>query len=222
MKKENIGIIYKATFPNGKCYIGQTIKNLNSRKSSHFGNMNREHVVFHNAINKHGRDCIEWEIIDTAFSIEELNDKEKHWINFFNSYVHAENSNGYNMTLGGNSTLGWIPSEETKRKISSSHVGIHSGDKNFQYGKTGELSTWWGRKHTEEEKQKISLANKGKLVSQETREKISSANKGKRKGIPNTPEQKAKISISKMGHSVSLETRNKISETKRKNSLNKK
>ena len=38
---------------------------------------------------------------------------EKEYIKKYNSY----GENGYNMTYGGEGTLGWIPSEETKRKI---------------------------------------------------------------------------------------------------------
>jgi hypothetical protein len=158
-----------------------------------------------------------WEIIDTGESISELNKKEIYWIKFYNTYIHAENSNGYNMTLGGNSTLGWIPSEKTRNKIGVANKERMSGSKNHQYGKTGEQSTWFGRKHSQEEKDKISNANKGKVFSQTTKDKISKANKGKRKGIPNTEEQKRKISSSKMGYVVTEETKRKISETKRKN-----
>lgn len=162
MKKEYFGIIYKATFSNGKCYIGQTTRGLSSRKRDHITSAGTENVAFHNAINKYGKEDLVWEVIDTANSIEELNEKEFFWIDYYNSYTHLENSNGYNMTLGGNSTLGWIPTDETKEKISKANTGNFAGEKNNQYGKTGELSTWWGRKHTEEEKRKISESNKGK------------------------------------------------------------
>jgi len=214
-KKTNcLGIIYKATFSNGKCYIGQTTRSLDARKRDHISSKNKENVVFHNAINKYGENDIIWEIIDISDSITELNEKEMYWIKFYNSYIHFENSNGYNMTLGGESTLGWIPTEETKLKIGKSNKGRLSGDKNHQYGKKGELSQWWNRKHTQEEKDKISLANKNKIFSKETREKISLANKGKTKGIPKSEEHKKKISQSKLNHEVSNKTREKISNTK--------
>lgn len=219
MKDNYFGIIYKVIFPNGKCYIGQTTRGLSNRKKEHIKNK-KENVVFHNAIHKYGESNISWEIIDIGNSIEELNEKEIYWIEFYKSYVHRDKSNGYNMTLGGESTLGWIPSEETRKKISNSNKGLLSGEKNYQYGKTKELSQWWGRKHTDEEKLKISKANKGKIVSKETREKISQSNKGKTKGIPKTKEQRQKISLSKMGHEVSKETRIKISETKKEKNKN--
>ena len=48
----------------------------------------------------------------------------------------------------------------------------YSGNKNPNYGKTGELSAWFGKKHTEETKAKISLGNKNKIVSEETKLKM--------------------------------------------------
>jgi group I intron endonuclease len=214
---EHFGIIYKATFSNGKCYIGQTVASLNTRVQSHIKAIKsgRENQVFHRAIIKYGEDDITWEIIDYADSIEELNEKEIYWIKFYNSYVHFENSNGYNMTLGGNSTIGWIPSEETKKKISEANKGKLAGDKNPQYGKTGKDSQWWQRKHTEEEKIKISIANKGRVFTEKHRRNISNSNKGKRKGIPNTEEHNRKISESKKGHEVTEKTKKKLSEANR-------
>lgn len=203
--KKFFGIIYKATFENGKCYIGQTTKTLKTRRSAHITNNHRKNVCFRRAIDKYGKDSISWEIIDTASSIEELNEKEQYWIEYYNSYINSENSNGYNMTLGGSSTLGWIPSQKTKENISKSLKGKFAGNKSPQYGKTGELSTWWGRKHTEEEKRKIAEGNK-KPKSEDTKRKISASLKGKppwNKGIPRTSEEKRKISEAKIGKKLS-------------------
>lgn len=207
MGKDYFGIIYKATFPNGKCYIGQTTKSLNIRKNSHLNDKLRKNVAFCNAMDKYGKESIVWEVIDHASTMEELNEKEKYWIKFFNSYINTENSNGYNMTLGGNSTVGWVPSAETRKKISESQKGKYDGDKNPQYGKTGALSTWWGRKHTEEEKIKMSNANK-KPKSDETKRKISNSHIGKvpwNKGIPRTENEKRNISLSLVGRKLSQE-----------------
>lgn len=178
--KKSFGIIYKAEFKNGKVYIGQTTRTLKQRKSNHLNATKKENVVFHNAILKYGKENITWSIIDRAESLDELNEKEKYWISYYNSYIHLKNSNGYNMTLGGNSTLGWKPSEETKKKIGEANRKRMQGENNHQYGKRGELSTWWGRKHTKEEKKKIGDANRGKVVSEETKKKISEANSGEK------------------------------------------
>lgn len=42
-----------------------------------------------------------------------------------------------------------------------------SGDKNPNYGNTGELSCWFGKTHTEETKQKMSDAQKGRIFTDE-------------------------------------------------------
>ena len=103
------GIIYKATFPNGKVYIGQTTKDLEMRKKRHYAQMKssikdkKDDSVLMRAFKKYGFEKVKWEIIDTAFTKEELNQKEIYWINFYKSYIKFENSNGYNSTLGGDS-----------------------------------------------------------------------------------------------------------------------
>ena len=73
-----MGIIYKANFPNGKCYIGQTKNELNTRIIQHKSDSkyNTTNIPFYNAIKKYGFDNIVWEIIDEAESPEELDAKD--------------------------------------------------------------------------------------------------------------------------------------------------
>jgi hypothetical protein len=99
-----------------------------------------------------------------------------------------------NLTNGGDGTSGWVPSEESRRKMSEANKGKN----NPNYGKS--LS--------EETKRKMSEANKGKnnpnygkSLSEETRRKLSEANKGK-----NNPNY---------GKTRSEETRRKISEARK-------
>lgn len=51
--------------------------------------------------------------------------------------------------------------EEVNEKISMSLIGKFAGEANPNYGKTGELSSWWGKNHTEETKQKQREAHIG-------------------------------------------------------------
>lgn len=73
-----------------------------------------------------------------------------------------------NKTIGGEGSTG--------------HIGLR-GEKSLRFGKP---STFQGRKHTEEAKKKVSIANKGKqprlgaTLSEESKEKISKAKKGKK------------------------------------------
>lgn len=102
-------IIYKCTFPDGKMYIGQTNRDLNSRMSEHFRNASNPKSKkfgspFCKAIRAVGPVNTKWEIIDHAESQEELNKKEKYWISYYNTDIHHPNSNGYNQSEGGE---GW-------------------------------------------------------------------------------------------------------------------
>jgi hypothetical protein len=99
----------------------------------------------------------------------------------------------HNRTDGGEGTSGI--SEETRKKLSELRVG----EKNPNYGK--EIS--------EEQKQKISEANKGKIHSKEHREKIKEATKGQTR----SEETKRKMSEAKKGKPRSEQSRLKQSET---------
>lgn len=109
-------IIYKATNTvNNKIYIGQTINTLNYRMKQHFRETkrpNRPNTYFHNAINKYGEDTFVFEEIDSAETQEELDEKERYWISYYESNNKAK---GYNLDEGGRS--GGCKSEETKKKI---------------------------------------------------------------------------------------------------------
>lgn len=111
-------IVYKATnLVNGKVYIGQTVNSLEYRKDQHFRETRsdkRKNTYFHNAIEKYGENNFEFEVIDTAKTIEELNEKEIYWIE---AYGSTQKENGYNLDSGGTNCL---KSSTTKQKISES------------------------------------------------------------------------------------------------------
>ena len=127
-------IIYKITnLINNKCYIGQTIKTLNTRKLQHINTSKRNIEVSHHlysSFNKYGIDNFIFEEIDTANTIDELNKKESYWI----EYYQSTNPNlGYNLKGGGaNQYL----TMEVKLKIGNSQ----KGEKNHMFGKIGALN----------------------------------------------------------------------------------
>ena len=125
------GIIYLATFPNEKMYVGQTTWDLEHRKNQHKSEADRgEGSTFHKAINKYGFDSIKWEIIDTAENQEDLNNKEKHYIKAYRTYTRYKNSRGYNRTLGSEGVRGLAHSKEVRVKISRALKGKHKGASN--------------------------------------------------------------------------------------------
>ena len=97
------GIVYKATSPSEKVYIGITITTLKERKRIYLRSVkNGSEIPFHNAIRKYKMKNIKWGIIDKADTVWELCELEiKYYIEEHDSY-----NNGYNLTLGGEGTFG--------------------------------------------------------------------------------------------------------------------
>jgi hypothetical protein len=69
-----------------------------------------------------------------------------------------------------------------------------------------------GQLHSEETKQKISIKNKGRKLSNEAKQKIGNASRG-RVGYRHTEEAKQKISVANSGSVRSEETRKRMSES---------
>lgn len=107
--EEIYGIVYCATNKiNNKKYIGQTVRELERRKQEHISNAKSNgKYAFHYALRNYGEENFEWGIIDTANNIEELDEKERYWIKFYNTYLDG----GYNMALGGQCNLSDNPEE---------------------------------------------------------------------------------------------------------------
>jgi group I intron endonuclease len=86
---------------NGKVYIGQA-RDILLRWQEHRDNYlyKRYNYCLYMAFEKYGIENFEFSVIELC-SEEELNDKEKHWIQHFHSYLGDKNCNGYNMTTGG-------------------------------------------------------------------------------------------------------------------------
>lgn len=93
------GFIYKITNKvNGKIYIGQTIQKIKNRFYQHCAKSTSEEVLkmsIHKAILKYGKHNFTIEVIE-EINQEDLNERERHWIQFYNSYEE-----GYNETKGG-------------------------------------------------------------------------------------------------------------------------
>ena len=112
--------IYKITNKiNNKIYIGQTTKTIEQRFEKHWKEAlyqaegNRPENYFHNALLKYGKENFYIELLEECSSLEQLNDREIYWIDFYNSTNHDI---GYNLMPGGKSG---VKSEETKQKISA-------------------------------------------------------------------------------------------------------
>ena len=117
MSRRAVGIIYKVTNKlNGKIYVGQTTKSLKRRIASHY--WDHHETRFAHALKKYSRDSFDWEVIDSAESIAELNTMETFWISHFDS---TNPEKGYNINPTADGT-GPRP-QEVKDKISKTRMG---------------------------------------------------------------------------------------------------
>lgn len=175
------GFIYCITcLTNGKMYIGQTSKTIEERFQSHIHKAEiGKNYALYRAIRKYGPEnfTIEEVMFVEAPTKEELKQKldylERRFIARYDTLRH-----GYNMTIGGDGSIGLSWSKESRKKLGKSLKG---------------------RKFTEEHRKKISEAKRGKKrppLSDEWKRKIGESCKGHRapyKGVKLTEERKEKL-----------------------------
>ena len=103
MEQEIISGIYCITNKiNNKKYIGQS-KNIYKRWKQHKNKIkSNDNNYLYNAIRLYGLENFSFEIIEEC-SIDELNEREIYYINYFDSY-----NNGYNSTYGGDGSSGFF------------------------------------------------------------------------------------------------------------------
>ena len=150
---------------NGKRYIGQSV-NIPNRWRQHKNELNNNthfNDYLQKSWNKYGENNFCFDVLEYC-DINQLDNLEVYYIDL---YETLDRDKGYNLTSGGsdnkiysdetrtklsNSLKGHKVSLESRIKISKNHADV-SGDKNGMYG----------RHHSEEAKQKVSQANKGRI-----------------------------------------------------------
>ncbi len=145
---------------NQKRYVGQTSFELQSRLQTHkYEALQRNSpYYFHKAIRKYGWDNFNLRAVINLNSKAEMDELEM----FLIEEMHTYNPCGYNMTMGGEGSLGWNPSAETRNKMRLKKIGskkniknleayskLRSGTNNPMYGRRGENNPNYGRKFPE-------------------------------------------------------------------------
>lgn len=120
-------IVYCVTnIVNGKKYVGKTRSSLSKRIKGHLYDalVKNSPYAFHAAIRKYGTTSFTVSILAKCCSLKEIRDKE---IDFITD-LKTCGVNGYNMTEGGEGTLGFKHAEETKCAISRMKKGVPMSD----------------------------------------------------------------------------------------------
>lgn len=176
--------IYKLTSPSGKSYIGITQKSVKRRLQEHiYSAVNNSECKIHKALRKYPIQNWTIETIETCSSREELCERERYYIDHFDTY-----KNGYNMTLGGDGV-----DPESASKFRKEWFQTEEGQKWKQHlsdafkknnpCKKGNIPWNKGRiglfKHSEDTKMILSQKHSGIPKSLEHRRKISMSKRGK-------------------------------------------
>lgn len=210
--------IYKiANKSNGKIYIGSSF-DLEQRKARHFRDLERgRHHSRHlqNAYNKYGADSFDFVIIEKVEKHKTLEVEQK----YLDELKPYDDEVGYNISEKATNC-------------------VMSGEKHWAYGLPSEEHHWFGRKHTEETKKKISEAQSGERNhmygkrynlkeprSEEWRRKQRAAHLGQPsgfKGKKHSEEARRLMSEKAKGRPVSDKVRNKSPEWLKNISLGRK
>lgn len=116
-KKDTFSCIYLwENLINHKTYVGQA-QNF-YRRMMEYVKGNEDKRLIGRAINKYGLDNFEIIILEKNLPFDKLSEREKYWIKQYNSCIYFENGWGYNATEGGEGSVGFKHTNETKKKLS--------------------------------------------------------------------------------------------------------
>lgn len=196
---------------NGKRYVGQHVGNdlqaywLRNVYLAQNGYQGKR--LLYRAVRKHGPENFDVEVLTFVETKEEL---DRYEIGLIAHLDLCNPEKGYNLTQGGGGSLGFNPDEETREKMSKSHIGLKMPDshrrKLSERNKGNKYSL--GRKMTKENFEKLMAVHIGAKRSEETRRKLSESHKGKKQ----SEETIRKRSLALRGQKRSEETSRKISE----------
>lgn len=219
---------------NEKKYVGITTQAVPTRWRDHLAKARGAgRTAIAHAIRKYGKEAFIITILGEAASWEDLCTMEREAIEKYQTFGHL----GYNMTRGGDGTLGFAHSEATKQLISTKNTGLPRTQEfrdavgarmrgvpkpaeqrqKMSEWQRGENNNQYGKGMSEEHKAKLLAVNlghhrgKGVPVSEERRAKLQ-AQAAARRGVPHTPEALEKIAASRRGKTRDEATKAKVSE----------
>jgi group I intron endonuclease len=144
--------------------------------------------LLYRAIRKYGEESFEVIPLVIVNSKEEM---DRYEIGLIAHLDLCNPEKGYNLTAGGGGSFGFKPDEETREKMSKSHIGLkmpesHSralsernkgnkyslGRKMTESNHNKLMAVHIGSKRTEEAKKRMSDSHKGKKMSEETKQRM--------------------------------------------------
>jgi len=175
-----------------KFYVGKD-NILRNRWDEHKRSANANNLkLFSRAIKKYGEDNFIFDITDICATEQEAFDLEAYYIKFYDT---KNQSYGYNLTDGGEGVSGYRFTDEQRKNLSLSHMGI---------------------KQSESQKLKKAIANTGQKRSVEQRAKMSKAQKGHPERRTVEGKLRQSISVSGENNQISKLSNENVIEIKKK------
>jgi group I intron endonuclease len=201
---------------NGKCYVGQHSKNdlykyWNHTIANALNVINTNRLLYR-AIKKYGPECFTIRSLSCPTTKEELNRYEKAYIAFFGT----QNPDlGYNLTAGGEGTVGWCPTDEWRENMRQLKTGTKLGPPTEEHKeKVRQSKLGKQRKPFSQECLKnMSASQLGRVTSEETKAKQREASLGKPKS------EAHRLAMCKPKPPVSLDRRAEITAKRRLNRI---
>jgi group I intron endonuclease len=182
-----IGVYKISNLLSGRYYIGYST-NINRRFRVHRYKLKQnchDNIFLQRAYNLDGEDKFKYEILQICNTEDEAKEIELKYLTDLSIRNIIYNLN-YNNS-GGDLLTNHPDKEAIREKILKSQKEtlskMTSEERSKKYGKLGERNGMYGKTHTEEVKEKLSVFNTGntyrtgKLASKETRQKISENSK---------------------------------------------
>lgn len=172
--------IYSITKPE-KIYIGSSVNFVN-RKSRHVTSLKNNwhpNKKLQSHYNKYGKLDLVFEVIESGIEIDKLIEREQYYMDLLTPW--------FNIAKIAGSNLGYVPSEETIKKLKKAGLNRVYSDEELQWKKNFMLGNTWAKnhKHTNEFKKikKIKMLGnqyaKGFIRSDKFKENLSAMYKGK-------------------------------------------
>lgn len=172
---------------DGKCYVGVTSrKTLGRRRYEHewhAANGSTKCPKFYAALRFHGVSAFNWLVISTWDTFAEALKAEVQAI--------TELRPAYNLTAGGEGTVGVVRSAEYCAKQRAAHIGKKQSAETIEK----RVGRWRGTKRAPDVVERAAAPNRGRKVSAELRAKLSAAHVGK----GHSDETRAKMSATRKG-----------------------
>ena len=186
---------------NGKCYVGQTIRDLDAYLRSDVTRALKRtkdrKPYLYAAIRKYGAENFTIRCIHKCADKAEMDRAEKAYIKLFGT---RDPELGYNLTDGGDGVIGAIRTDEWKQNISKGNTGkVWDAARRLAHSIRQK-----GKVLSEEHKEKIGLGVKGTKKPEQWLEKLIARIKNRKgeKRKPRTKEHQLKLSESRIANTL--------------------